>query len=205
MHHLAFHSFKSESHKFFFSSKGQPISKWPDVLVGNRLAHTTLGQASMEGLEQENQALREEMATMQAKIDEMAVVQTQVDELTEMVQTLRAAQYQPPPPPPPVNTQAEAGPSTIPGWTVSFNTQQQTIPEGHPCGVHISLGEVFRPYVSKAQLPAAQNASLVPPPVPTAAQATIYYSAPVVHAISQDNKPIFHSGSVGAYYRVHDL
>jgi len=38
----------------------------------------------MEGLEQENQALREEMATMRAKIDEMAVAQTQVDELTEL-------------------------------------------------------------------------------------------------------------------------
>jgi len=31
------------------------------------------------------------------------------------------------------------------------------------------------------------------------------YSTPVVHAISQDNRPIFHSGSVGAYDRVHDL
>jgi len=27
----------------------------------------------------------------------------------------------------------------------------------------------------------------------------------MVHAISQDNGPIFHSGSVGAYDRVHDL
>jgi len=114
----------------------------------------------MEGLEQENQVLREERATLQAKIDEMTVVQTQVDELTELVQILRAAQYQPPPPFPPVNTQAKAGPSTIPGWTVSFNTPQQTIPEDHPWGVPISLGEVFHPYVSKAQLPAAQNAVL---------------------------------------------
>ena len=96
MHHLAFHSFKSESHK---------VSSF----IRNRLAHTTLGQASMEGLEQENQVLREEVATMQAKINEMAAVQTQVDELTELVQTLIAAQYQPPPPSPPVNTQAEAG------------------------------------------------------------------------------------------------
>jgi len=48
-------------------------------------------------------------------------MQTQVDELTELVRTLRAAQNLPPPPPP-INTQAEAGPSTILGWTVSFNT-----------------------------------------------------------------------------------
>jgi len=66
MHHVAFHSFKN----WPFSSKGQPISKWPDVLIRNRLAHTTLGQASMEGLEQENQVLREEVTTMQTKINE---------------------------------------------------------------------------------------------------------------------------------------
>jgi len=119
---------KSESHKLSFSSKGQPISKWPDVLIRNRLAHTTLGQPSMEGLEQENQVLREEVATMQAKINELAAMQTQVDELTELVRTLRAAQNVPPPFP--INTQAEAGTSTIPGWTLSFNTPQQTIPEG---------------------------------------------------------------------------
>jgi len=59
-------------------------------------------------LEQENRLLKEEMATMQAKINEMAAAQTQVDELTELVRTLRAAQNQPPPPPPPpVITQAE--------------------------------------------------------------------------------------------------
>ena len=81
----------------------------------------------MEGLEQENQVLRGEVAAMQAKINELATMQTLVDEL---VRTLRAAQNVSPPPP--INTQAEAGPSTIPGWTMSFNTQQQTIPEGRP-------------------------------------------------------------------------
>jgi len=60
----------------------------------------------MNFLQQENQILKEEMATMQAKIDEMAAVQTQVDELTELVRTLRAAQNLLPPPPP-INTQAE--------------------------------------------------------------------------------------------------
>jgi len=34
----------------------------------------------MDFLEQENQVLKEEMATMQAKIDEMTTMQTQVDE-----------------------------------------------------------------------------------------------------------------------------
>jgi len=62
--------------EFPFSSKSQPIPKWPDVLVRNRLAHTTLGQASMEGLEQENRLLKEEVTTMQAKMIEMAATQT---------------------------------------------------------------------------------------------------------------------------------
>jgi len=47
-------------------------------------------------LEQENRLLKEELATMQAKMNEMAAAQTQVDELTELVRTLRAAQNQPP-------------------------------------------------------------------------------------------------------------
>jgi len=88
---------------------------------------------------------------MRAKVNELAAMQTQVDELTELVRTLRAAQNVSPPPP--INTQFEVGPSTTPGWTMSFDTQQQTIPKGCPWGVPISLGEVFRPYDSKAQLP----------------------------------------------------
>jgi len=44
----------------------------------------------MDFIEQENQALKEEMATMQAKIDEMAAMQTRVHELSELVRTLRA-------------------------------------------------------------------------------------------------------------------
>ncbi len=82
----------------------------------------------MEGLEQENQALREEMSIMQAKINEMVAMQTQVDELTELVKTLRAAQNQPPPPPPPVRTQAEAGDSAIPDWEICFESPTSSTP-----------------------------------------------------------------------------
>jgi len=66
----------------------------------------------MDFIQQKNLLLKEEMATMQAKIDEMAAAQTQVDELTELVKTLRAEQNQPPPPPP-VRTQAESSGSAI--------------------------------------------------------------------------------------------
>jgi len=157
----------------------------------------------MEGLEKENQAISGEVAAMQAKINEMATMQTQVNELTELVRTLRAAHNVSSPPP--INTQAEAGPSTIPGWTMSFNTQQQTIFEGRPWGVPISLGEVFRPYVSKAQFPTSQNAIPIPPPLATAPRATMTYSAPAIRTVPQNEEPIFHSGGAGAYDGVHDL
>jgi len=158
----------------------------------------------MDFLEQENQSLKEEMATMQAKIDEMAAIQTQVGELTELVRTLKAAQNLPPPPPP-INTQAEAGPSTIPGWTMPFNTPRQAIPESRPWGVPISLGEVFFPYVSEAQMPTTQNASHVPLPVPTCSQATMTYSTHMIHTVPQNEEPTFHSRNMGAYNRVDKL
>ena len=45
MHHLAFHSFKSESHKIFFSIKRSTRFKsGPTVLVQSQLAPTTLVQ-----------------------------------------------------------------------------------------------------------------------------------------------------------------
>jgi len=158
----------------------------------------------MEGLEQENQVLHEEVTCMKAKMEEFTSMKTKMEELTQLVKLLTAAQNFPPPPPP-INTQAEAGPSAFPGWTVSFNTQQQTIPKGRPWGLPISLGEVFRPYVSKAQLLTAQNVIPFPPPLATTPQATMTYSAPAIHTVPQNEEPIFHSGSVGTYGRVHDL
>jgi len=128
-------------------------------------------------------------------------MKTKMEELTQLVKLLTTAQNLPPPPPP-INTQAEAGPSVVPGWIVSFNTQQQTIPEGRPWGVPISLGEVFRPYVSKAQLPIAQNVIPISPPLATT---PLTYSVPAIHTVLQNEEPIFHSGSLGAYDRVHDL
>jgi len=95
MHDLASHSLESKvSHKFFFSIKGQPVSKVaqrphpkPTHIYGTRANI----KKKMDFLKQENQALKEGMATMQAKIDEMAAMQIQVDEFSELVRTLRAA------------------------------------------------------------------------------------------------------------------
>jgi len=215
--------------KFPFSSKSQPIPKWPDVLIRNRLAHTTLGQASMEGLEQENRLLKEEMATMQAKMNEMAATQTQVDELTELVRTLRAAQNQPPPPPPPVRTQAEASGSAIPDWTICSESPTFSAPPRYaPWFPPFTYGEIFHPiaceppmptfqptgysplpvpthHQSKYQVPTIQHTIYVPPPVATRPQAAMTYSAPAIHTVRQNEESIFRPGNMGAYDRVHNL
>jgi len=142
---------------------------------------------------------------MRAKMDEMAATQAQVDELTELVRTLKAAQNQPPPPPPPVSTQAEASPSTIFGGTAPFSTPQQTTPEDRPWGTPICLAEVFCPTTCRPPPPTVQHTIFVPPLVATQAQATVTYSAPRVHTTPQNEEPIYHSGNMGAYDRVHDL
>jgi len=101
MHHLAFHSFKSESHKFSFPQRVDPFLKVArhKVYQSTRIHGTRANIKKMaDFLEQENRLLKEEMATMQAKMNEMAATQTQVDELTELVRTLRASQNQPPSP-----------------------------------------------------------------------------------------------------------
>ena len=90
----------------FFFPGVTPISKVARRPQPTRVHGTRANiKKKMDFLEQENQALKEEMAAMQAKIDEMAAMQSQVDELSELVKTLKAAQNQPPPPLPPVRTQ----------------------------------------------------------------------------------------------------
>ena len=170
-------------------------------------------------LEQENLLLKEEIATMRAKMDEMAAAQAQVDELTELVRTLKAAQNQPPPPPPPSSTQAKASSSTIFGGTTPFSTPQQTTPEGRLWGTPICLAEMFRHttcrplmptfqptsrvpppgpthHQSGPPLPTVQHTIFVPPPATTQTQAIVTYSAPRVHTTPQDEEPIFHSGNM---------
>jgi len=133
-----------------------------------------------------------------------------VDELTELVRTVRATQNQPPPPPP-VRTQAESGPSTIFGGTTPLSTTQQTILEGRPWGVPISLDEIFHPiareppvptfqptihtppqvptrHPSEPLVPTFQHTIYVPPPVATRPQATVTYSTPAVHTVPQNEE-----------------
>jgi len=180
-------------------------------------------------LEQENQLLKEEIATMQAKINEMAAMQTQVDELTELVRTLRAAQNQPLPPPPPARTRAKAGGSAILDWTIcSESPTFSTPPRSAPWFSPFTSGEILRPIACEPPVPTFQPTVYTPPPVPThhqseppvpivqhaiyvpspamtRPQATMTYSAPTIHIVPQNEEPIIHSANMGGYDRVDEL
>ena len=64
--------------------------------------------------------------------------------------------------------------------------------------------EILRPIASEIPMPKFQYATHVRPPFETAPPVTMNYSAPVIHTMPQNEEPIFHSGSVGAYDRVDD-
>jgi len=57
----------------------------------------------MEGLEQENQVLRAEVASMKTKMEELTSMKTEMEKLNQLVK-LMAVTQQPPPPPLPVST-----------------------------------------------------------------------------------------------------
>jgi hypothetical protein len=54
-------------------------------------------------------------------------------------------------------------------------------------------------------MPTFQRTTPVPQQVTSIPPAAVTYSAPAVHTIPQEEEPIFHSGSVGAYDKVDDL
>jgi hypothetical protein len=129
-------------------------------------------------------------------------MQTKMDEMTELMKTLSPAQNQPPLP---LSTQADATISVIPGRTIPVSTPPNSMPEGRPWGVPICLREVFRPIASEVSMPTLQYAAHVPLPDATVPPTAMIYSAPMVNAFPEYNKPIFHLGSVGAYDRVDEL
>jgi len=57
------------------------------------------------------------------------------------------------------------------------------MPEVRPWGMLFSFGEVFLPYAFEALMSTAQYASLVPPPGAILPQATITFSALLIHTI----------------------
>jgi hypothetical protein len=101
----------------------------------------------MDQLEQENQALREEVTSMKVEIEK----------LTAMMATALATQAQPSVP---QLTDASLVQSTS---IVSTSTPQPTMPEGYPWGMPLYVfSEGLRPTVSEIQASSFQKAVPVP-------------------------------------------
>ncbi|KAK2369196.1 hypothetical protein QL285_082345 [Trifolium repens] len=146
----------------------------------------------MDHLEQENQALREEVTSMKSEIER----------LTTMMTDILAAQAQAQASVPQLTDTSLVQPTP----TVLTSTPQFTMLEGYAWGMPLHVfSEGFRPVVSEIQASIAQQAVPVPPPVLSFPQATMTYSAPLVHTIKQDQGPIFHAESVEAFDRVEYL
>ncbi|KAK2374332.1 hypothetical protein QL285_075304 [Trifolium repens] len=144
----------------------------------------------MDHLEQENQDLREEVTSMKAEIEK----------LTAMMATVLAAQAQASVP------QLTETSLVQPTTTVLTSTPQFTMPEGYPWGMPLHVfSEGLRPVVSEIQAYIAQQAVSVPPHVLSYPQATVTYSALLVHTIQQDQGPIIHAESIEPFDRVNDL
>jgi len=186
----------------------------------------------MENFEQENQVLREQVASMQAKMEEFTSMKTEMEKLTQLVK-LMAVTQQPPPPPPSVRTQAEASSSAIPEWTICADTPthsapQRSVPWVPPfsageilCPVAceaqmpthqytapvppFSVGEIFRPIACETQRPTRQNTAYISPPPARAPPVNVTYSTPTIHTAPHNEEPIYHSGNEEAYDRVNDL
>jgi hypothetical protein len=145
----------------------------------------------MERFEQESQALREEMTTVNTKLDELADMKTKMEELTNLVKLL-AVTHIPPPPPPPVSFEVEALVSTGPEWTFYVDTPKYSAPQrSMPWGMPSSAGEIPRPTTGESPMPTFQRTTHVPQQVTSILPAVVTYSAPAVHTIPQEEEPIF--------------
>ena len=142
---------------------------------------------------------------MQTKMEELTSMKTEMEKLAQLVKLMAVTQTQPPPPPP-GSIQAKATTSTVPEWTFCADTSKYSAPQRSlPWGPPFSAGEIFRLVASEAPVPTFQHIVHVPLPRVTFPLATMAHSALVAHAISEDNEPIFHSGSMGAYDKVEEL
>jgi len=133
--------------------------------------------------EQENQRLCEEVTTLKGESER----------LTAMVTTLLATQTQPSVPLPTSTSLAQPNTSSMPISTVYASTPQRTMVEGYLWSTPFSVGEVLNSHVSEVPLPTTQYAVPVPPPGTKFPQDTMPFTAPVVHTVQQDHRPVFHT------------
>jgi len=102
-----------------------------------------------------------------------------------------------------ISTQAETVASTTPISTVFASTPRHAMLEGYLWSTPLSSGEVFHPAVSKVQALGQQFTPFFQTGHPTP-QATVTYTAPLVHTTPQEEGQIYHS-SVAGKDRVSNL
>ncbi|KAL5137467.1 hypothetical protein HKD37_10G027826 [Glycine soja] len=143
----------------------------------------------MDLVEQENQSLREEVATLREGMDR----------LTTMMSALLSAQ----------NSQAAAAAveqplvSTTPLSTVT--SPPLFLPPGCTWGMPPPVCGSPQPAVSEVPLPFAQQSAPVPQPGTSFPQAAMTYSAPLIHTIQQEVEPIYQAENVVAFDKMEEL
>ncbi|XP_028223068.1 uncharacterized protein LOC114404171 [Glycine soja] len=143
----------------------------------------------MDIVEQENQSLREEVATLREGMDR----------LTTMMSALLSAQ----------NSQAAAAAveqplvSTTPLSTVT--SPPLFLPPGCTWGMPPPVCGSPQPAVSEVPPPFAQQSAPVPQPSTSFPQAAMTYSAPLIHTIQQEVEPIFQAENVVAFDKMEEL
>src|SRR3954467_1044276 len=164
MHHSAFWSCFREYSRGLIQCSSYRIK------LSHRYNTRANCKKKMEGLEQENRELREEVVTLRSG----------VDRLTALVETLMAAQNQNQNQVPPPNAQAqgqttvisEIAATTIPA--VPVGATQQRMPNGYPWGMpegYLSVPEMTRPLtpVMVNTSPIVHTGPFVPEPIYDAA------------------------------------
>jgi len=129
----------------------------------------------------------------------------ELERLTAMVTTLLAAQTQLSVPLPTSTSLAQPNTSFMPISIVYASTPQRTMVEGYIWSKPFSVGEVLYSHVSEVPLPTTQYAVPVPPPGTKFPQDTMPFTAPMVHTVQQDHRPVFHTKRVEADDRIDDL
>jgi len=148
----------------------------------------------MEGLEQENHKLREEVTTLRSKNEILRGLVS----LSTVAQSQSLSL-------PIVSTQAQTIASTTSISTMFASTPQHAMLKGYLWSTPLSSGEVFCPGVSEVRATFVQQTTPIPQPGPLFPQDAMTYSSPLIRAVKQDQKPIHHSESVAAYDWIDEL
>src|SRR4030065_2553465 len=132
----------------------------------------------MDHLEQENQSLRDKVATLQERVERQ----------NAMITTLLTAQNKSSILMHTSTSLAQPSTSVMPVATKVVNTPQHIVFEGYLWSTPFGSGEMPRSVVSEVQTPLVQLSTPIPQSGHVIPQATMTYSTPLVHTTQQDRR-----------------